>query len=1095
MASQAMPHPPLPPGWRSEWDSTVGRNLFIESATGRSQYNFPASAPLPPAGHRPFPGARHGVHASISGPISPSSGGINGYTRGGFGGASPQRPVIGGPAGSGAGGGPRHPIPPYQGGVGGASAGPTPNGHSPAQAYGTQPPPQNLANDLFSPQQPPAAQATPPPPALSPGNNNNHPNDLAGSGQAAPPRAARPGRRQYARDTAAYIAGEMQGGGGMMGHGHSQSVAGGFFSPASGAPAAQDPIAHAGGQGGQFFSPATAAGPGGGDFASSAGAVGGGAGGGAAAAAAFGSGQPTPAVGQMASQFGQMGLGAGAGPGGAGMAAGGARGQANPATVDLIKTPLNPLELMTMSPPEIRLPPNASFSQSETRNADPSYQRMTINAVPTTNSLLQKSKLPLALVLTPYRSLKPGDPEVPVVSDTVIARCRRCRTYINPYVTFIEGGQRWKCCMCNLSNEVPQMFDWDQDKNQPADRYARHELNSSVVEFVAPTEYMVRAPQPPIYIFVIDVSYSAVSSGMVATAARTLLESLDRLPNEDSRTKIAIIGVDSCLHFFTLVADQPDPEMLVVGDLDDVFLPKPTDILVNLVEAKASIENLLSRLNDMFHDTHNTGNALGAGLQAAFKLISNVGGKIVCLSASLPNLGPGSLKNREDSKILGTSKESTLLQAQTSFYKSFAIECSRSQVSVDMWLFSSAYTDVSTLSGLPRYTGGQTYYYPSFNAARSEDALKFAHEFGTVISDPICLEAVMRVRASRGIRMSAFHGNFFVRSTDLLSLPAVPMDQSYAIEIQIEDPISAPFVVFQTAVLHTTCFGERRIRVVTLALPTTSSISELYASVDTVALATLLANKAVERSTQSKLEDARDAVLNKLVDVLGTYKATMTSAGSGASPQLVIADNMKFLPLLMLGLLKNTALRHSTMIPSDVRAYAQALLTTLPSQLLVPYLHPVFYSLHNMPKECGTISDAGVILPHPLPLSSERLERHGLFLIEDGQNIFLWVGRDAVPQLVMDVFDLASYADLMSGKRSLPILDNPFSQRVNAIIGKVREARRGPYYPHLYIVKEDGDAALRQWALSCLIEDRLETTQSYGQFLGMLKDKINDKTF
>jgi len=61
--------------------------------------------------------------------------------------------------------------------------------------------------------------------------------------------------------------------------------------------------------------------------------------------------------------------------------------------------------------------------------------------------------------------------------------------------------------------------------------------------------------------------------------------------------------------------------MLVVGDLDDVFLPKPNDILVNLVEAKAGVENLLSRLNDMFHDTHNTGNALGAGLQAAFKLI------------------------------------------------------------------------------------------------------------------------------------------------------------------------------------------------------------------------------------------------------------------------------------------------------------------------------------------------------------------------------------------------------------------------------------------------------------------------------------------
>ena len=130
---------------------------------------------------------------------------------------------------------------------------------------------------------------------------------------------------------------------------------------------------------------------------------------------------------------------------------------------------------------------------------------------------------------------------------------------------------------------------------------------------------------------------------------------------------------------------------------------------------------------------------------------------------------------------------------------------------------------------LPHYTSGQTYYYPAFNAARSEDALKFAHEFGEVLAMPIMLEAVMRVRASRGVyrlfsppsiitnivwltdllglRMSSFHGNFFVRSTDLLAMPAVPQDQSYAIEVQIEETITSSFVVFQTAVLHTTCYG------------------------------------------------------------------------------------------------------------------------------------------------------------------------------------------------------------------------------------------------------------------------------------------------
>jgi protein transport protein SEC24 len=176
--------------------------------------------------------------------------------------------------------------------------------------------------------------------------------------------------------------------------------------------------------------------------------------------------------------------------------------------------------------------------------------------------------------------------------------------------------------------------------------------------------------------------------------------------------------------------------------------------------------------------------------------------------------------------------------------------------------------------------------------------------------------------------MSAFHGNFFVRSTDLLALPAVPLDQSYAVEVTIEDPIAAPFVVLQTAVLHTssngetdavdtelcvvililTSPGERRIRVITLALPTTTSLAELYSAADPVALATLLSNKAVERSMQNKLEDARDALTSKLVEILGTYKATMTAAQSGPSPTLSIAENLKPLPLLILGLLKHVCI-------------------------------------------------------------------------------------------------------------------------------------------------------------------------------------------
>jgi hypothetical protein len=61
--------------------------------------------------------------------------------------------------------------------------------------------------------------------------------------------------------------------------------------------------------------------------------------------------------------------------------------------------------------------------------------------------------------------------------------------------------------------------------------------------------------------------------------------------------------------------------MLVVSDVDDVFLPKPTDLLINLTEARQSLESLLGRINDMFQDNHTVGSAMGPALQAGFKLM------------------------------------------------------------------------------------------------------------------------------------------------------------------------------------------------------------------------------------------------------------------------------------------------------------------------------------------------------------------------------------------------------------------------------------------------------------------------------------------
>lgn len=111
---------------------------------------------------------------------------------------------------------------------------------------------------------------------------------------------------------------------------------------------------------------------------------------------------------------------------------------------------------------------------------------------------------------------------------------------------------RWKCNLCFLSNDIPAYYDWNAETKQAANRMVRPELTHSIVEYVAPQEYMVRPPQPVVFLFLIDVSHNALNSGVLHSISEALLASLDNIPNKDGRTKIGLIAVDSALHFYNL---------------------------------------------------------------------------------------------------------------------------------------------------------------------------------------------------------------------------------------------------------------------------------------------------------------------------------------------------------------------------------------------------------------------------------------------------------------------------------------------------------------------------------------------------------------
>ncbi|XP_069097270.1 protein transport protein Sec24B isoform X4 [Pleurodeles waltl] len=699
--------------------------------------------------------------------------------------------------------------------------------------------------------------------------------------------------------------------------------------------------------------------------------------------------------------------------------------------------------------------------------------RCTLTNIPQTQALLNKAKLPLGLLLHPFRDLT----QLPVITSSTIVRCRSCRTYINPFVSFIDQ-RRWKCSLCYRVNDVPEEFMYNPLTRSYGEPHKRPEVQNSTVEFIASSDYMLRPPQPAVYLFVMDVSHNAIEAGYLAVVCQSLLEHLEKLPG-DSRTRIGFITFDSTVHFYNLQEGLSQPQMFIVSDIDDIFLPTPDSLLVNLHESKELIVDLLNALPNIFINTRETHSALGPALQAAYKLMSPTGGRISVFQSQLPSIGAGTLQSREDPNQRSSTKFVQHLGPATDFYKKLALDCSGQQTAVDLFLLSSQYSDLASLACVSKYSAGCIYYYPSFHSTHNpEQTDKLQKDLKRYLTRKIGFEAVMRIRCTKGLSIHTFHGNFFVRSTDLLSLANINPDAGFAVQMSIEESLTdTSLVCFQTAVLYTSSKGERRIRVHTLCLPVVTSLSDVYAGCDIQAIVCLLANMAVDRSISSSLSDARDALLNAVVDSLSAYSSTLSHQQQST---LLAPVSLKLFPLYILALLKQKAFRTGTSTRLDDRVYAMCQMKSQPLALLMKMIYPSLYRIDRLIDE-GTIHVNDKTVPQPVlrQLSAEILTREGAFLMDCGSILYLWVGKRCDDTFIKDVLGFPNYSSVPQKLMQLPELDTLISERTRSFISWLRDSR--PSSAALHVVKDDTAAATDFF--QHLIEDKTGSSYSYYDFL------------
>ncbi|XP_062899637.1 protein transport protein Sec24D [Mobula hypostoma] len=722
-------------------------------------------------------------------------------------------------------------------------------------------------------------------------------------------------------------------------------------------------------------------------------------------------------------------------------------------------------------------------------NASPRFIRCTTYCFPNTADMAKQSQIPLAAVIKPFADIPANEAPICVVNhgETGPIRCNRCKAYMCLLMQFIEGGRRYQCGFCSCVNEVPPFYFQHLDHmGRRLDQYDKPELSLGSYEFMATLDYCKNSkpPKPPAFIFMIDVSYSSVKIGCVKLICEELKTLLDKLPRVDqaetSAIRVGFVTYNKVLHFYNLKSSLAQPQMLVVSDVGEMFVPLLDGFLVNVQESRNVINNLLDQIPEMFAETSESETVFAPVIQAGLEAMkaAECSGKLFIFQSSLPTAeAPGKLRNRDDRKLVNTDKEKVLFQSQSNFYETLAKDCVANSCCVDVFLFPNQFVDVSTMGVVPLATGGSLYKYNNFQIQL--DGEHFLNDLRKDVQKSIGFDAIMRVRTNTGFRATEFLGSMYMNNTTDVELAAIDCDKAITVEFKHDDKLSEENgALIQCALLYTDVAGQRRLRIHNLALTCSAQPADLYKSCETDALINFFAKSAYKAILSQPLKTVREILVNQTAHILACYRKNCASPSSAG--QLILPEAMKLLPVYMNCLLKNFVLLGSPDVATDERSFQRLLVTSMDVVGTQFFFYPKLIPIHKMDVNSEDI-------PAAVRCSEERLEDGGIFLLTNGINMFLWLGLNSPPELIQGIFNVPSFAHINSEMTKLPELDNPCSKKIRMIIDNIRS--QSPYSMKLIILKqkEKSEGIFRQF----LVEDKgIHGGASYVDFLCYVHKEI-----
>ncbi|KAJ7880761.1 hypothetical protein B0H14DRAFT_1534150 [Mycena olivaceomarginata] len=103
---------------------------------------------------------------------------------------------------------------------------------------------------------------------------------------------------------------------------------------------------------------------------------------------------------------------------------------------------------------------------------------------------------------------------------------------------------------------------------------------------------------------------------------------------------------------------------------------------------------------------------------------------------------------------------------------------------------------------------------------------------------------------------------------------------------------------------------------------------------------------------------------------------------------------------------------------------------------IMHFLYPPLLALHDLAEDAGLPdpTTGRIVLPDIMHDSHLYMEAHGVYLIDNGETMIMWIGGSVSPQLLLDLFGMDDLIALDAQMSELPRLQTKLSTQVNNIL-------------------------------------------------------------